>query len=410
MRTHHKQSFPLSSHRFDVRHLGAFPALTTHRLVAFASETIIGVFFPIFLYEFLGMNLASFFLWFAIGMGLRLPLFVWAAKVFSRTGLRVAIAVGVVMWSLYYFGAYLLNVQPDLYPSVVLFFTFLSLAICHAFYWTPFHVDFAKFGKKGRRGRELGVLYSLQRFLSVVGPILGGWIIATYSYDVAFVVGIVVALASLLPVLSFPKVDVQYEFGFFESFQKIFSKKYRYLTLSMVALGVESVVAYAMWPVFLFVVFDGNYLDVGIFSSIIILIGMILQLFMGGLTDRKHPRVLLRFGVNLYALGWIAKGLVSSVTGVFAASTFHTFGSILMRTPLDAMFYEKAADSGHYIDEFTTIREMALTIGRISALLLMFLLSFVFSLSAAFWIAGVASLAITLFTRVQVREDFGGGA
>ena len=405
MRAHHKQSFPLSSHRFDVRHLGAFPALATHRLIGFTSSTIIGVFFPIFLYEFLGMNLASFFLWFAIGMVLRLPLFVWAAKIFSRTGLRVSIVVGVVMWAVYYFGAYLLNVQPDFYPSVVLFLTFLSLALCHAFYWVPFHVDFATFGKKGRRGRELGVLYALQRLLSVVGPILGGWIIATYSYDAAFVVGIVVALASLVPVMSFPKVHVQYEFGFFESFAKLFSGKYRYLTLSMIALGVESIVAYAMWPVFLFVVFAGDYLDVGIFSSAIVAIGMILQVFMGRLTDRKKPKALLRFGVDVYSLGWIAKGLVSSVAGVFAASTFHMFGSILMSTPLDAMFYDKAADSGHYVDEFTTIREIALTVGRAGALLAMFALSFAFSISIAFWIAGIASLAITLFAQVKVGEE-----
>jgi len=69
------------------------------------------------------------------------------------------------------------------------------------------------------------------------------------------------------------------------------------------------------------------------------------------------------------------------VAGVFAASTFHMFGSILMSTPLDAMFYDKAADSGHYVDEFTTIREIALTVGRVGALLVMFVLSFWFSIS-----------------------------
>lgn len=350
------------------------------------------------------MNLTSFFLWFAIGMALRIPLFVIAAKIFSKTGLRAAIVVGVVMWALYYFGAYLLNVQPDVYPATVLFLTFLSLALCHAFYWTPFHVDFAKFSKKGRRGHEIGFLYSLQRLLSVIGPVVGGWIIATYSFDAAFVIGIIVSIFSLIPVAVFPKVDVQYEFGFIESFQKLFSKKYWYLTLSMIALGMESVVAYAVWPVFLFVVFDGNYLDVGIFSSFIIIIGIVLQLFMGGLTDRKKPRALLSFGVHVYSLGWIAKGLVTSVAGVFAASTFHMFGSILMNTPLDAMFYEKAADSGHYVDEFTTLREMALTIGRVGLLFAMVLLTTFFSISSAFWIAGIASLAITLFARVTVGE------
>ncbi len=406
MKAHHKQSFPLSSHRFDIRHLGAFPALASHRVIAMAASTLIGMFFPIFLYEFLGMNLTLFFLWFAIGMVIRIPLFVIGAKIFSRTGLTLAMVIGTIMWAVYYMGAYMLETAPDFYPSLVLLTSFVALAICHAFYWSPFHVDFAKFSKKGRRGHQIGILYALQRLLSVLGPIAGGFIIATYSYDVAFLVGILIVFLSMIPFAFLPRTDVQYEFGFVETFQKMFSKKYRYLTLSMFAYGVETIAAYAIWPVFLFVVFKGDYLEVGIFSSVIVLISMLLQVFMGNLTDKKRPKKLLKFGVDIYALGWIAKAFVESVTGVFAAATFHTFGSIMMRTPLDTMMYQKAADSGHYVDEFTTIREIALTFGRVFLLLVMMVLAPYVSLSYAFLIAGVASLAITLFARVKVGEDF----
>jgi MFS family permease len=223
---------------------------------------------------------------------------------------------------------------------------------------------------------------------------------------VAFIIGIAIVFLSMIPFAFLPRTDVQYEFGFIETFGKLVSKKYRYLSLSMFAFGVETIVAYAIWPVFLFVIFRGDYLEVGIFSSIIVLVGMLLQVFMGNLTDRKRPKKLLAFGVDLYAFGWIGKAFVQSVGGVFAASTFHMFGSIMMRTPLDTMMYQKAADSGHYVDEFTTIREMAMTFGRVSLLVAMYFLSQHFSLSVAFVIAGLSSFVITLFARVKVGEDF----
>jgi len=406
MRSHHKQSFPLSSHRFDIRHLGAFSALASHRVIGHAATAIIGMFFPIFLYEFVGMNLQMYFLWFAIGVGMRIPLFPIGAKIFSKTGLNISLVVGTLMWAMYYGAAYVLEVAPGFYPSLVLFASFLALAICHAFYWSPYHIDFAKFSKKGKRGHQLGLLYATQRFISVIGPIAGGLIIAKYSYSAAFIVGIAIVLLSMIPFLYFPRTNVQYEFGFVETFQKVFAKKYRYLSLSMFAVGIETIVGYAIWPIFLFMIFNGDYLDVGIFSSVIVLVGMLLQVFMGNLTDKKRPKKLLAFGVDLYSMGWIVKAFVQSVGGVFAASTFHMFGSIMMRTPLDTMMYEKAADSGHYIDEFTTIREVSLTFGRVALLVAMFFLSQHFSLSVAFIIAGLSSLVITVFARVKVGEDF----
>ena len=77
----------------------------------------------------------------------------------------------------------------------------------------------------------------------------------------------------------------------------------------------------------------------------------------------------------------------------------------MMRTPLDAMMYQKAADSGHYIDEFSVIREIAITFGRVGLILVMALLTLWLPLATAFVLAAVASLAITLFGKFKVGED-----
>ncbi len=407
MRFHHKQSFPLDLHRFDIRHLGAFPSLATHRIIMQIGFTVVGSFYPIFIYEFVSQNLVLMFWWFAICYGLRIPLYALAAKFFSRVGLRASMMMGVIMWMLYYAGGLLLDVSIDFNTNLILFASFLTLAFYHALYWAPFHVDFAKFSRHKFRGREVSLLHIMRYVIGIFVPIGAGLLITLYSYKAIFIIGICAGPLSLIPLLFLPKTHVQYEFGYFETFKKLLSKKFSYLTISSMAQGVESATSYIAWPVFLFIIFKGEYLDVGIFSALIILVSLVLQWIMGRLVDKKSPKRYLGLGARVYSLGWFIKAFVDSVVGVFGASTFHSFGAILMRTPFDTMVYEKAADSGHYIDEFTVIREIAVTIGRFSIVVAMAILAVWLPLTTAFVLAGVASLAISLLARFVTGDAFG---
>ncbi len=405
MKSQHKQSFPLTHHKFDVRHLGALPQLAISRLLGFSATQIIGIFFPVFLYEFFGLDLQWTLLWFAANYLFRIPFFIWGAKIFSRTGLVASMFIGTISWIAIYGTAYLLDVAPDFHPWTFLGLLIAFSAITNAFYWAPFHVDFAKFSSKKHRGKQVGIFYALQRLVGVGAPIAGGFMIATYSYGAAFAVGIGLVLLSLIPLSFLPRTNVQYEYGFLETFKKMFQKRYRYLTLSMMAYGADSAVGYIAWPIFLFIVFDGAYLNIGIFASLLVVVNILLQLIVGKQIDHHHKRKMIKVGVDLYALGWFFKALVDSVVGVFAVSTFHTFGSILMRTPVDVMIYEKAADSGHYIDEFTVIREMALTFGRVIIVALLAVLTIYMSISVAFVAAAVAAFGITFLTKFTLEPE-----
>ena len=137
---------------------------------------------------------------------------------------------------------------------------------------------------------------------------------------------------------------------------------------------------------------------------VIVVISIAFQLLIGRLVDRGPAKKMLEWGDAFYALAWIGKALVSSVVGVFAASTFHTFGSIFLRTPFSAIYYEKAADSGHYVDEFTVVRETALTIGRVLMSGLLILITLKFSINIAFVVAAIASLGMITLVKVQIEK------
>jgi hypothetical protein len=67
---------------------------------------------------------------------------------------------------------------------------------------------------------------------------------------------------------------------------------------------------------------------------------------------------------------------------------------------MDALTYEQAADAGHYIDEYTVLREMSLNIGRILILVFLLILSLSFSISVSFFVAAVISLGINRLSHV----------
>src|SRR3989339_1886779 len=356
-------------------------------------------------YEFFGLSLKWTLLWFAVNYAFRIPVLVIGAKIFSHISLPTSMGIGSCFWIGVYAIAYLLDLAPDFHTWTFLGLLIASIALNYAFYWAPFHTDFAEFSSTKHRGSQIGVFYALQRFIGMIGPVVGGFLIATFSYGFVFGIGIIFICASMIPLAFLPKTRVKYEYGFLETFQVMFKKKYKYLTWSMIAYGAENAVGYIIWPIFLYLLFDGKYLDIGIFASLLVVINIILQVIVGRAVDGKYKRKIISFGVHVYSLGWIFKALDDSVLGLFLASTFHGFGAILMSTSVDTMFYEKAADSGHYVDEFTVIREIALIIGRFSIVLVLAFLTIFAPIWIAFILAAFVTLGISMLTKLNIKKE-----
>jgi hypothetical protein len=100
-------------------------------------------------------------------------------------------------------------------------------------------------------------------------------------------------------------------------------------------------------------------------------------------------------------LGWIFKALSSTALHVFLAGTYHDFVMIFLKTPFDATTYEIAADQGHYVDEFSVVREISIHFGRSLMFLLALLLLNYFSIIWIFIIGGIISLFLNLITKEE---------
>jgi hypothetical protein len=75
-------------------------------------------------------------------------------------------------------------------------------------YWTSYHAYFASLGDAHHRGHQLGAREAIAAIAGIIGPLAGGWALATLGPRVAFDVTAVVQMLAAAPLFATPNVGV----------------------------------------------------------------------------------------------------------------------------------------------------------------------------------------------------------
>lgn len=377
-------------HYFDGPVSGGFVSLYSSRLIVSIAVGLLGIFFPIFLYNLFGQNFQFVVLYYGIGFLLYLITLPIGTMILDdvgfRSALRASVFAGALLYTLYYF------IEVDtLYYMIPL--ALLLTTLYRLLYWVPYHVNFTKFTSKRNRGRQVSAVLATQVTLKVLMPVVAGVIITLYGFDVLFIIGIIVYLASGIPYLTIPRTRETYSWGYLETWKHFIKHIKHKATLAFIAAGAETMVGIVVWPIFIFELLNGNYFQVGLLSTFIVGVTVVVQLMSGKYLDKKAKKEsMLAWGSMLYSIGWIVKIFIITAFEIFFIGVYHSMTAIMARTPFDALTYEMAADEGQYIDEFTVIKEMALQVGRVIMTLLVLVISFYGEIQWVFLFAAIASL------------------
>lgn len=383
-----------------------FVSLYSGRMVLRIAGALLGLFLPIFLYELFDLNLKYVIYYYLIGNLLYGFSVAWGAKYLDKVGLKRSLLISIFWGAIYYFIFYLLDqISSDsdwLLALIILSLVFLT--IHRLMYWVPLHTDLAKFTNKKNRARQLSLMEATTVFLGAIMPLLAGWILFRHSYDVLFLIAIIVYFISLIPFTTLPKTKEIFSWTYLQTWKEFFSRGRRKTVLAYAGDGAESVAGVIIWPIFIWELLAGNYFEVGALSSLIVSVTVILQLFVGKFTDLSSKKNILKYGTLFYALGWIFKIFIVTAFQIFITSTYHNLARIFTRTPFDTLNYEKAADQGHYIDEYTVIHEMAVQFGKALMSVFILILILFFSIQWTFILAALASLTLNLLADDELVE------
>ncbi|MBW3000700.1 hypothetical protein KY341_02370, partial [Candidatus Woesearchaeota archaeon] len=111
------------------------------------------------------------------------------------------------------------------------------------------------------------------------------------------------------------------------------------------------------------------------------------------LSDKVNKKFLIRMGAGLMALIYFFRFFVSTEASIYLLTILAGFFIVLLFVPFDSIIYNIAKKSN--IDEFIIIREIFVTIGRIS--LLIIALAFVDRLGVTFIVTSVSQLFFLFF-------------
>jgi len=369
-----------------------FKILCFYHLILALADGMLGLFLPIYLFESFNYSIVWVVVFYAIGFGLYGILSPLGAMWMDKIGLKKSIIIARLFAIPFYVCLYFFRDNPFLFAILAN----VALLLFRLFYWVPYHTSFVQFTDGRYRGRQMAYLAVLGYFMSIGAPLLAGFLLSQFSFKLLFILVIVIITVGIIPLFGLSNVKAKFEYSYWQSWKELFSKKNRRLQIAYMADGAENMVGCAIWPIFIYQILEKQYLAVGAITSLIVIVTIVCQLIMGEYVDRFPKKRLMKVGSVIYALGWFAKTFVATAFQIFIIGAFHDFAAIILRTPFDALSYEKFADRGSYIDEYTVLREMALGVGRILMGILLVFLVTSFSLKVAFPIAALVSLLVNL--------------
>jgi len=368
-----------------------FKILCFYQTFIALADGMIGLFLPVFLFEHFHQSVHWVIVFYIVGYLLYALLVPFGAILMNKIGSEKSILLGRFFSLPFYLSLYFLKNDPFLFSVLaVLFLLFFRL-----FYWIPYHVDFVSFTEGKYRGRQMAYLAVLGYLVSIGAPLVSGFLLSEFSFELVFDLVMVILLISLIPLKKLKDTQARFEFSYTRTFQELFKKQNRSSVLAYLADGVQSMVGVAIWPLFIYQILEKQYLAMGAVAALVTIGTVLLQLLIGNYTDKYPKKKLLKIGSFLYALGWIAKSLVETAFQIFIVGTFHSFMSIILRTPLDALTYERlSCRDSSYVDEYTVLREISIALGYfLMGVLILFLIGLI-GFKFAFLVAAFASLLI----------------
>ena len=209
-------------HYFKNKLSAGFVSLYTSKSIIRIASGLLGVFLPVFLYDFFDGDIALVAWWYIAGSVLYFLLVGPGAMFMNKFGFRRALRMGSVFGALFFATFFFAeNVSMPIFVLLSL----ITLTLQRMFHWIPYHIDFAKFTNDSNRGRSLGLLAATTNVIGVFAPFVAGFILSRFGFSVLFFVTIVIYTLSIIPLMTIPRTHEKFDWSYFKTWKEFFSKK-----------------------------------------------------------------------------------------------------------------------------------------------------------------------------------------
>jgi MFS family permease len=345
------------------------------------ANSLISLFIALYLHKEIGLTLQEtlyFFIFYAVIFAISTPI---AAKFSARFGLKHSILLSVPFYLAFVVLLYLL---PVLNTPLMVIAALWGVSL--AFYWMGLHLVFHHASHKGHRGEEFGKRAGISIFATMMGPLVGGFLIKFVGFKSVFVLASILLFSSALFLFLSKEDYVKYQF----SLRNLLIREHWENSIFFTSRGVWGMTSGVIWPLFIFSILN-DYLSLGIVGSLLAGVSAIFILLVGKYSDKIGKRKIIKWISGFESLSWFVRSAVVTTTHVFGATVFGALTHGIMESPIGALGYDKAKDK---VAEYFVSREVYICLGRILVLIFVLMTN---SLSSGLIFNGFTNLAALLF-------------
>lgn len=197
-----------------------------------------------------------------------------------------------------------------------------------------------------------------------------------------------IVIAAIVPLLHFDAYE-RYEWTYRETFGMLLEPAHRSFVAQSLMRGYEGAALFFAWPLFLYTIIEPSYLPIGLIATG----SLLLMLALRNVHQRpiRDPAV----AAAVSAGAWVGR---VSIGGPIGAILVQTLGEAGRPEPHAHAAYEVLPDNGTFLDEISTLKEIALAFGRILlALAALVILGFadVFTMFGVLFVGAAVAAAVS---------------
>ncbi|MDE1811144.1 MAG: MFS transporter [Candidatus Micrarchaeota archaeon] len=346
-------------------------------MVAFQSlaSAVTGIFLPNY-YLQIGLSIAQIIALIGVTMFLVGIVPLITLKLFPKYFEKL-LPVGIFLGMVFY--ALLMFVKSPLILG-------LAWGLTLATFWPSFNLLLFRFTKIKNRGLVVSLLYvAVPTITGIIGPFLGGVLIHFFTFNILFIVGIILLAVALAFSLRIRYEPVEGEFRFPTD------KASLLFGTIIILFGFASAFSFMAYPLFLNKL-TGGFLKMGIVDSVLVLIFAIISLIAGRISRVERHRVnFMVIGLVLAAVWLIAMAFVQNIPELVGASVISGISGALVYM-LFALYGDFFKRGQHAM--LVVLWEIFLMFGRLANLPVMQVYLSSFDFKGYFLVSGLISLAI----------------
>ena len=347
------------------------------------------IFEPIYLWS-VGWRLTSIILFYMAAYAFYFLVAPLGAAFARSRGYEHSIALSTPFLVVYYFALF----------SITRGAPFAALAIAafaafRMFYWPGARSIMANYTTDDESGRTLSGLNALSVVAAVLGPVAGGLVVQQFGFAVLFMIVSAIVLLSNVPMLMTPEKFQPHSLSYADAYKRMLRPEFRKSVLAHFGYGEEFVSDFIL-PIF-FLTFVSSYIAVGAVATAGGAVAVIAIIVIGRVTDSHHRHPIMRAGVLLTALSWVARVISMTPLGIVVCQSFYRVSRLTIQVPFMTIAGSRARD--YSVMKSSLLYEMSVGLGKVAtaAAALVLLVFFPGNWAAIFLLAAAMTVFYGIF-------------